>query len=151
MGLRILNYSLLATATLTYFSAGFGPRPQPRERQAPLPALPARLLSSGGLPSGCPRFRFPGPSPKIFAAGLTPKDPRPGPLSPGRKFRWIPGNDQTPVRSKAQRDTHQSLTSSPGASTANGFTTTTRKNVRDPGTAMNSPHQGAALPAPPAT
>ena len=29
--------------------------------------------------------------------------------------------------------------------------TTTGKNVGDPGTAMNSPHQGAALPAPPAT
>ena len=143
--------SLLDTATLIYFSAVFGPRPRPKVKATPLPAPSARLLSSGGLPSSRSSFRFPRLSPKMVVVGLKQKDPRPGPLSPAHKFRSIPGNDQMPVCSKAQRDTRQSLTSSPGASAANGFRTTTRKNVRDPGTAMNSPHQGAALPAPPAT
>lgn len=140
MGLRILHYSRLATPTLVYFPTVLGLRPQPKVKETPLSTPPSSLLSSGGTPPGRPVFLFARLSLQTFTVGLKTKDPRLGPLFPARRFRSISGNNETPVRSKAESYTRQSLTSSSGASASDGFRTTTGKNVGDPGTAMNNPH-----------
>lgn len=58
---------------------------------------------------------------------------------------------QPTARCGARCYSDQSLTSSSADPASGGSRTSTCKTVGDPETAMNSPHPGAALPAPPAT
>jgi hypothetical protein len=109
------------------------------------PSFSRSLLSSGGPPARDPLL-LPLPAAKIAPR----RTPRQGP--PPQAFvsgLWTPPDSG--LRRRPPPPARSSLTSSPAAPAAHGAKTSTGKKAGDPGTAMNSPHQGAALPAPPAT
>lgn len=126
------------------------PRPQPTGKEAPV--LLVLQIQALGFTWHDLFPKLPFPAPKITpppAAGN--QGPPPRPLSPARRVSASSCTRQASARRGACRHPGQSLTSSSADPASGGSWTSTCQTVRDPETAMNSPHPGAALPAPPAT
>lgn len=147
--LQVSAASFLDFKTCVYFSIVLGPALNLRERKPPSYSL-ANLSSGVRLAQTLPETPLSGFEDHPTDSSRLPGSPTQAFVSSSPSLRSSCTRQPT-ARCEARCYSDRSLTSSSADPASGGSRTSTCKTAGDPETAMNSPHPGAALPAPPAT